>query len=198
MIPPPPETATCADASPDSDELNFRSFFEATLAPLQHYLSRIIGHTDAKDVAQNAFVRVHAAMQENSLEKPQAYLYVTARRLALDELRRRRADPLHQTDESTLEGVISSSPGVEHVAMARQELDQLMQEIEKLPPGCRTVLLLSRLENLPHQQIANKLGIAYSTVEKQHARALRLLKQSCRAADSNANDVAKPSSTPNS
>jgi RNA polymerase sigma-70 factor (ECF subfamily) len=45
-----------------------------------------------------------------------------------------------------------------------------------LPEGCRTVLLLRKVELLSHREIADRLGITISTVEKQHARALRLLR----------------------
>jgi RNA polymerase sigma-70 factor (ECF subfamily) len=38
------------------------------------------------------------------------------------------------------------------------------------------VLLLRKIELLSHREIADRLGIAVSTVEKQHARALRLLR----------------------
>jgi RNA polymerase sigma-70 factor (ECF subfamily) len=38
------------------------------------------------------------------------------------------------------------------------------------------VLLLRKVELLSHREIADRLGIAISTVEKQHARALRLLR----------------------
>jgi RNA polymerase sigma-70 factor (ECF subfamily) len=38
------------------------------------------------------------------------------------------------------------------------------------------VLLLRKVELLSHREIAERLGIAVSTVEKQHARALRLLR----------------------
>jgi RNA polymerase sigma-70 factor (ECF subfamily) len=62
--------------------------------------------------------------------------------------------------------------------MARQELHQLEEAIARLPEGCRAVLLLRKIELLSHQQIATRLGIAVSTVEKQHARALRLLRAS--------------------
>jgi RNA polymerase sigma-70 factor (ECF subfamily) len=67
--------------------------------------------------------------------------------------------------------------------MARQELRQLEQAIAQLPEGCRTVLLLRKIELLSHQEIATRLGIAVSTVEKQHARALRLLRASLDARD---------------
>jgi RNA polymerase sigma-70 factor (ECF subfamily) len=163
-------------------ELDFRSFYETTLTPLRRYLSRIVGcRTEAQDIAQIAFLRLRAVLDRRTLDRPQAYLYTTARRLAIDELRRRRADPLCQHENDTLDAVVSNSPSVERVVMARQELNQLLSEIDALPPGCRAVILLSRIENLSHQQIADKLGIAYSTVEKQHARALRLLRETLRA-----------------
>jgi DNA-directed RNA polymerase specialized sigma24 family protein len=38
------------------------------------------------------------------------------------------------------------------------------------------VLLLRKVELLSHREISERLGIAVSTVEKQHARALRLLR----------------------
>jgi len=60
--------------------------------------------------------------------------------------------------------------------MARQELARVQQAIDRLPAGCRQVLLLRKIELLSHRDIAERLGIAVSTVEKQHARALRLLR----------------------
>ena len=60
--------------------------------------------------------------------------------------------------------------------MARQELRMLEEAIAGLPEGCRNVLLLRKVELLSHREIAERLGIAVSTVEKQHVRALRLLR----------------------
>jgi RNA polymerase sigma-70 factor (ECF subfamily) len=61
--------------------------------------------------------------------------------------------------------------------IARQELRQLEEAIAQLPEGCRAVLLLRKIELLSHYEIGQRLGIAVSTVEKQHARALRLLRE---------------------
>jgi RNA polymerase sigma-70 factor (ECF subfamily) len=60
--------------------------------------------------------------------------------------------------------------------MARQELEILEKAIAELPEGCKAVLLLRKIELLSHREISERLGIAVSTVEKQHARALRLLR----------------------
>ncbi len=167
-----------------SSATGFRALYAATLGPLRRYLARRLGSaTEAQDVAQDAFVRVHAVMNQRPLERPQAYLYTTARRLAIDELRRRRLDPLRQPGEGVvIEAVFSEAPGVEQQVMARQELEQMLAVIDTLPPGCRTVFLLNRIDQLTHREIADRLGLSVSTVEKQHARAIRHLRAACPAA----------------
>ena len=71
---------------------------------------------------------------------------------------------------------LGSTRSAEKELTARQELALLEHAIAQLPAGCRTVLLLRKVELLSHREIADRLGIAVSTVEKQHARALRLLR----------------------
>jgi RNA polymerase sigma-70 factor (ECF subfamily) len=55
------------------------------------------------------------------------------------------------------------------------------------------VLLLRKVELLSHREIAARLGIAISTVEKQHARALRLLRAALPA-ETLRSDSASPAS----
>jgi RNA polymerase sigma-70 factor (ECF subfamily) len=163
---------------PESLRANFASFYRATLAPLRRYLARLVGnHGDAEDLAHDAYVRVYEAMDGQSVQRPEAFLYTTARRLALNQIKRRKIAPVQAGDGSKIiEFAATSAPGVERVVMARQEWARLEAAIADLPTGCRTVLLLRRREHLSHEEIGLQLGIAVSTVEKQHARALRLLR----------------------
>jgi RNA polymerase sigma-70 factor (ECF subfamily) len=55
---------------------------------------------------------------------------------------------------------------------------QIKGEIEKLPPQCRTVFLLSREEGLPNKEIASHLNISVNTVEQHMRKALRILRTS--------------------
>jgi RNA polymerase sigma factor (sigma-70 family) len=155
---------------------DFASLYRNTLAPLRRHLARILGNfSEAQDIAHDAYLRVYPVVEQKSAEKPEALLYTTARRLAFNRLKRRRIAPFAP---GALEPELTASPapGVVQQVMARQELRELEQAIAHLPEGCRTVLLLRKLELLSHQEIADRLGIAVSTVEKQHARALRLLR----------------------
>lgn len=161
------------DSTPPRD---FGALYRATLAPLRRYLAHLLGNTaEAQDVAHDAYMRVYPTVTREEIERPEALLYVTARRLAINRLKRRSISPLAPPG-SSLETAASPSPGVAQQVMARQELQLLEAAIAQLPKGCRAVLLLRKVERLSHREIADRLGIAISTVEKQHARALRLLK----------------------
>jgi len=174
--------------------LDFASLYRSTVAPLRRHLARILGNpTEAQDIAHDAYLRVYPVMENKSAEKPEALLYTTARRLAFNRLKRRRISPF-APEPPQAELTASTAPGVVQQVMARQELQQLEQAIAQLPEGCRAVLLLRKIEFLSHQEIADRLGIAVSTVEKQHARALRLLRASLaprqpEAATPNASEV---------
>lgn len=174
--------STMADSSQQSPDpsppRDFTSLYKATIAPLRRYLTRLLGNTsEAQDIAHDAYMRVFPDPQKPNPEhqQPEAVLYTTARRLAINRLKRRSISPI-APDAAAFDTAASSSPGVAQQVMAKQELKLLEEAIAQLPEGCRTVLLLRKVELLSHREIAERLGIAISTVEKQHVRALRLLR----------------------
>jgi RNA polymerase sigma-70 factor (ECF subfamily) len=152
--------------------------YRATLAPLRRYLTRILGNAaEAQDMAHDAYLRIYPREGRPPAERPEALLYTTARNLAFNRLKRRSISPIIP-GASSLDTAASSAPDVAQQVMARQELRLLETAVAELPEGCRAVLLLRKVELLSHREIADRLGIAISTVEKQHARALRLLRAS--------------------
>lgn len=172
-------------------ERNFTGLYRKTLLPLRRYLTRLLGNTaEAQDIAHDAYIRVYPKVQDQSAKNPQAVLYTTARRLAINRLKRRSIAPI-VPGEANLETTAARTPGVVQQVIARQELRQLEDAIAQLPEGCRAVLLLRKIELLSHYEIGQRLGIAVSTVEKQHARALRLLRETLSAADNSAAPTAR-------
>lgn len=174
---------------PASDERSeFARLYAATIRPLRRYVGRLLGNAaEAEDVAHDAYARIY----QRPAREPEALLYTTARRLAINRLKRRAVSPIANIplpDDSQ-----STSPDQAQQAMAREELTLLETAIAELPPGCRRVLLLRKIELLSHREIADRLGIAVSTVEKQHARALRLLR-AAMASRLDADDTCSPAS----
>ena len=123
-----------------------RTLYRDTIAPLRRYLARLLGDDhEAQDVAHDAYLRVHPTISKQAAQKPEALLYTTARRLAFNRLRRRRIAPFTR-DALEPETTASPAPGVVQQVMARQELQLLEEAIGQLPAGCRTVLLLRKVQ----------------------------------------------------
>jgi len=163
---------------PKNRRARFPTLYAATIAPLRRYLARMLGsHDDAQEIAHDAYARVYKAMNAKWPDHPEAFLFTTARRLALNQIKRRQIAPVQGMGHSNIiEFTPAEGPGVDRIVMAREEWFRLESAIARLPTGCRQVLLLRKVEQLSHAEIATTLGIAISTVEKQYARALRLLR----------------------
>jgi RNA polymerase sigma factor (sigma-70 family) len=161
---------------PPSDK-DFRSLYQATLTPLRRYLTTVLANShEAQDIAHDAYLRTYTAMQGQEINQPKAFLFTTARRLALN-FRIRRGNRMRPEENTVLDRTAADTPDAAHLTMARQEREDMAAAIARLPEGCRTVLVLRNLEGLSHQEISVRLGISCSTVEKHLSRALRLLRE---------------------
>jgi RNA polymerase sigma-70 factor (ECF subfamily) len=172
-VPPPPAPAR-----------DFGAFYRATVLPLRSYLAKLLGdRAEAQDVAQNAFVRIRPSVDDGRAREPRLLLFAIARRLALNEIRRRRNQHLVPDDPGFIENTLSGDPSVEQIVGARQELERFDEILLRLPPGCRQVFLLRKVEDLTHDEIARRLNISRKTVENHMTRAYRLLREAYLAAE---------------
>jgi len=173
-----------AATPPSSPVRDFGAFYRVTVQPLRAYLSRLLGdRVEAQDIAQNAFVRIQPSMDDGRAREPRLLLFAIARRLALNEIRRRRNQQIDGQGSAAIDDLLSAEPSVERVVAARQELAQFEEILLRIPPGCRQVFLLRKVENLNHDEIARRLGISTKTVENHMTRAYRLLREAYQAAE---------------
>ena len=180
LAPPPvsfqPNDSDCPFPPPPARD--FGSFYQATVQPLRTYLAKLLGdRSEAQDVAQNAFVRIQSAVNDGRAREPRLLLFATARRLALNEIRRRRNQRIDADSAGALETRLSEDPPVERIVAARQEIARFEEILLRLPPGCRQVFLLRKVEDLTHDEIAQRLSISSKTVENHMTRAYRLLRE---------------------
>ncbi|MFN3522567.1 MAG: RNA polymerase sigma factor [Phenylobacterium sp.] len=139
---------------------------------------------DAEDLAQEAFVRFHRAGHDLAAADARPLLFVIARNLQLDrwkahgrEALRRSPDDVHDLDAGP-RALVSDAPGADRRLIDRQDLAAAAAAIRALPPKTRDAFLLHRFESLTYRQIAVRLGVSVSMVEKHIAEALRRLKSS--------------------
>lgn len=152
------------------------SLYRATLEPLRRYLATLLGDSapDAPDIAHDAYLRTYAAMRTGNVANPKSLLFTAARNLAFT-YRTRRAQRMVPTGKAALEARAPVEPSTADLVSERDLRAQLREAILALPPGCRKVLVLRSIEGLGYNEIATRLGISLSGVEKQLQRALRLL-----------------------
>jgi len=136
--------------------------------------SRFASQTDIDDIVQEAFVRVLKARASGEVRSPRAFLFVTARNIALMQLRHRAVAREDSLTESELWDILDESVDVPQAVARAQELELLTRAIQSLPGRCREVFTLRTAYGLTQRQIADKLGVSLSTVEKQFAQGIRL------------------------
>lgn len=157
MPPQDPEMAAWFDAEVRPHEANLRAWLRA----------KFPGAGDADDLVQESFLRLVRARAAGSIRNPRAFLFTTARNLALDWFRRGRVirfEPLVENADSFVES--HGAPAAESLN-DRQELAILSEAIAVLPPRCREIMSLQKLHGLSNQEIATRLGISIHTVNAQ-------------------------------
>lgn len=150
---------------------------------LKRFLTRRLRCPEtAEDLVQETWLRIAHGTERTLIPvNPRAYLFRIASNLAIDHLRRekRRSEIIGEIVETAPERTDEFTPERHH--LARAELAFMQQAITTLPDRCRHVFYLSRYEEVPRREIARRLGISVTTVEKDLRRTLRQLANARRA-----------------
>jgi transmembrane sensor len=135
----------------------------------------------AEDLAQETYLRAARAAESGPIEHLEAFLYQTARNLALDHLRRQRTRGSVQVDglnTADIEKVQANIQSPEAAIIERERFHRFWQALSSLPERAQTVAVLSRVEGWQNGQIANHLGVSERTVFND----LKLAMAHCRDA----------------
>jgi RNA polymerase sigma factor (sigma-70 family) len=144
---------------------------------LRGYLSRFFKNgADIDDVVQETYARLLGLSEpaSHAVRNWHAFLFTSARNVALDRIRKSRVVSLDAMVEMESLDILDQQPSADEALNARQELALLADAIAGLPDRCREVLTLRKLYGLPQRAIAQRLGISESTVEKHVAYGVRL------------------------
>ena len=135
---------------------------------LKHYLLKIlVRKDDVEDILQDTFIRASEAEKNTHIRSHRPFLFKVARNLALTEITQNRRRVSYYIEDFEATEVIDSKSSVETTEMARQELRSFYTMLkETLPAQCRKVFILRKVYGFSHKEIAQKLGISVSTVEK--------------------------------
>jgi RNA polymerase sigma factor (sigma-70 family) len=162
------EDLLSGDLGPSTNPIE-RLFREHNDSLLRFLRTRLRSDADAREAAQEAYVRLLQLDQADQPSFLRAYLFKIAANVATDMLRRRsvraRQTP---TDESGPSDFIDQ----EEVLDARQQMQLVQEAIDELPPRCRQAFLLKRDDEMATLQIGEQLGVSDRMVRIYLTRAI--------------------------
>lgn len=162
-----------------------RWFIEEVLPHEPAYLAharRLCGDADdAADLVQDAYAKLFGLETWRDLASPKAYTLAMIRNLAIQKMRRARVVSIRQIAGLDAADLADETPNAQSQTIAREQLRRLLKAVERLPDRCRQVVVMRRFEELSPQEIARRLGLSLSTLEKRLARGMFLLSQAMDA-----------------
>jgi RNA polymerase sigma-70 factor (ECF subfamily) len=161
---------------PNHDEL--AHWFAAEVLPheaaLRTWLSgRFPFLRDIDDVIQECYARLCRARRTGSIACPRAFLFVTARNLALNHLRHQRCAQSETGADCHFGDMLDEGITVAESVAHAEDLQLLIAAIHSLPGRCRQVMTLRKIYGLSQKEVAAQLGLAVHTVEVQTGIGVR-------------------------
>lgn len=162
------------DASPtqfSSDELaDLNTRFSQILK--QYFMRRGARADIAEDLAQDVFMRLAGRAATTRIDNVDAYLMQTASSVWKDHARKLRSheDAAHVEYDDPLHGYEERSP--ERVYEGREGVRRVLDALDALSDRSRQVFVLRRFEGMSQKEVARRLGVSVSLVEKEMMKAI--------------------------
>ena len=183
-----PAAQPCANRPMDRSE-HVRWFAREVLpheADVRRWLTRRVRglpdcHVD--EIVQETYARLWAVGAERILN-PRAYFFVTARHVVGEVLRRSRVVSIETVADVEVLDIAHEDVGPERRLSGREEIERVRQVMAQLPPKCREAFELRKFGELSQREIAQRMQLSESTVEKHLVKALRLVMSALQESDS--------------
>lgn len=179
-----------------SDVLEFEKIHEAFRPKIQRYLARLVGEGEAEDLTQEVFVKVSRGLPDFKGEsQPSTWIYRIATNAAIDRMRKSsffeeaRQDLFDESNKTQGRDLWTGEepPSLEQQLLRKERYECFIEFVQDLPLNYRTVVVLSELEDLTDNEIAEILGLSLEVVKirlhRGRARLFQELKAHCKAED---------------
>jgi RNA polymerase sigma-70 factor (ECF subfamily) len=159
-----------------------RLFSEHNESLVRFLAARLHSVQEAKEVAQEAYVRLLSLDDSGAVSFLRAFLFKTAANLAVDRLRSRSRQ--RQAMDAGLCDELREASTPDHEAAQAEEAEIVRRLIGELPPKCRRAFLLHRIHGEDFPQIAQQMELSERMVRHYVLRAVLYCRAGLDAAQS--------------
>jgi RNA polymerase sigma-70 factor (ECF subfamily) len=162
-----------------SIEQQFKEIYERDSDMIFRFCAtRISDREQALDVVQDTFMRLWKTFQQGEkVDNTKAFLFTVAHRLIIDWYRKKKSLSLDEMDNEDGEAYEPVEDGIKIDIENNSEARFVLDKINELNSGNRTVLHLRYIEGLSPPEIASILGISTNATSVRINRALAELKK---------------------
>ncbi|MEP0986775.1 RNA polymerase sigma-70 factor [Ekhidna sp.] len=131
----------------------------------------------ADDLVQETFIKVWNKRDDIQRDTVKSFLYTIANNLLMNHFNHQKVVREYQKMGDT--SMLTSSSASPQFIMEEAEFEKKLNAvIASLPPDCREVFLMNRIEKLKYAEIAERLNLSVKAIEKRMSKTLALLKES--------------------
>ena len=150
--------------------------FNNSQLSLRSFISRyVISPQDIDDVSQETFLRAYKAEKEKEIEHPKAFLFRIAKNLMLSEFSRKARKITDYIEDYEGSEELLDTENLESNVMAQQKLGIYCEAVASLPTRCRRVIVMKKVYGMQNKEIARRLDLSVSTVEKHLTKGISRL-----------------------
>jgi RNA polymerase sigma-70 factor (family 1) len=157
----------------NGDEAAFYRFMERYSSRLYHYVFALIGQKEpAEEVVSDVFYEVwknRSGLAE--IENMNAWIQTITYRKAISYLRKETGKAEVLLDDIG-DFIFAPIQSPDEEMISKEEMEKINDAIQKLPPKCKHVFFLAKIEGLPYKEIAKLLDISVKTINNHIAFAL--------------------------
>ncbi|MDC7682124.1 RNA polymerase sigma factor [Asticcacaulis sp. BYS171W] len=130
---------------------------------------------EVDDIVQETYSRLIGLDSVADIRNVRGYIFQVAHSVLVHTVRRSKIVPIEVLSDVDEYEAYVSDPTPEDYLLGRDELSQVYGAIGALPRKMKEVFLLRRVDGLSQREVAQKLGLAESTVEKHMSRGILMV-----------------------
>ncbi|MEK6481793.1 RNA polymerase sigma-70 factor [Catalinimonas sp. 4WD22] len=163
-----------------NDKKAFRTFYDNYYQKIFHWAIYFVKSEQiAEEVVSEVFVRIWKNRKQMSkVIQLDNYLFIATKRQSLNLINQRNKRFILNNDIELpqIAGKQDAQPEYQYM---QQEFETIIEKtIDGLPPRCRLIFQMVRLDGMKYQQVAELLQISNKTVENQLLKATLILRKS--------------------